>query len=431
MAWGYTPSFSQRLPPPRRLTIEELLAQYQQPEPEPAPEPIRSIRDLPDEERKRARLNSLFAGMAAIGGGLQTGQWGRAAEGGLQNITAIEDQALGSVNARQRADYERRVAQQGQEAQAAKRRQETEAVYGMYQKVVDGENPDSPFAKRAELAAREGSMSKLVEQLDQKPQRGDARARGLDPDRWDTLQQMNEELKAEVERRKAAADWVAEQKRLAEKAKLENDAKLELERQQKAESLDNYYQAPPQYEPLSRVAAREELVQGIRDRHEAIRSAGTAGALPGQLHQMRDGSWALIRPADAEHPKPWADPIDGQPQIDGKLGYFMKDGVRYVQNVDHPEVGAVEVETFEKGTDQAPTLDRLRHPDRFAPTEDRKIKVTIPGDPHPERTLEQRVVDVQGAIGALSPAELAAVAESLKTMLPRDVVAEIKRRRGR
>jgi len=361
MAWGFQGGygFSQRLPPPRRLTIEELLAQYQQPEMPEAPEPINSVRDLPQVERRRARMQSLFAGMAALGAGLQSGNFSRGAEGGMQNIAAIEADALGAANARQQADYRQKVQQAGVEAQMAQHRQQAEAIYGMFEKVTENEDPESAFVKRAELAAREGSMAKLAEQLNEKPQREAARARGLNPDAWDTLETMNAELKAEIERRKAAADWESEKGRLTERQKLENDAKLELERQQKAEGLDNYYQAPAQFEPLSRIAARERLVQSIRAQF-AEKNGSVPGAIKARLGQAPNGLWGLIEPPNEENPKGKFTPIDGQPVKEGKLTKFMYNGEPYIMNEARPELGAIPMKVYGEGDEKAPSLNELR-----------------------------------------------------------------------
>lgn len=57
-------------------------------------------------------------------------------------------------------------------------------------------------------------------------------------------------------------------------------------------------------------------------------------------------------------------------------------------------------------------------------------KLSIPGDPNPDRPLSQRVIDVEAEVGNLTPAERTQAERLLRTMLPRDVVAGIRRARG-
>lgn len=59
-------------------------------------------------------------------------------------------------------------------------------------------------------------------------------------------------------------------------------------------------------------------------------------------------------------------------------------------------------------------------------------RVTIPGDPEPNRPLEMRVQDVVAAFGGkLPPAVLDQVRRDLRTKLPREVVAQIRAAMGR
>jgi hypothetical protein len=230
---------------------------------------------------------------------------------------------------------------------------------GFYNQIADAEPEGSPFVARAEQAARAGDMASLEKMAQQEPYRKYARSKGADPDAWDTQQQLQAQLKDLLERQSIETLSGPKAAAAAATAKAEQDARLPGEKELK---LAPSWQAPPQYEPLSRIAARTELVQSIEDKHAAARAAATAsaGGIIGKVQRMRDGTWALIRPADAAHPKAWADPIDGQPAADGKLLYFTKDEQRYVQNADHPELGAIPVPVHEAGEKGAPDIATIR-----------------------------------------------------------------------
>ena len=360
MFFPFQNSFSAQ-PPPKRLTYEEILAhlQPQQAAPE-APTPYGGFGDLPADQQKRGRLDALWAWLAALSGGMTTGRWGQAAGEGTQAIKDIQAGAVRQANAQQEAGYQQQLAATQRKAEQERAKQQASAISGMFTRATANEKPGSPFYEQMADAARKGDMSTVEKGAspETQSQRAAARLRGLDPDSWDTIQTIMAEKKAELEAQRLKMLSGPEAAAAAEKAKAEQDARLPGEMKLK---MAPSYQAPPQYEPLSRVFAREEGIQAIRDRHESSRaSADSAATLPGKLHQMRDGSWALVRPPDAQHPKAWADPIDGQPLADGTLAYFMKDGVRYVQNADRPELGAIEVRTYDAGEEGAPGIQQIR-----------------------------------------------------------------------
>lgn len=359
MPWGFT---SARQPAPQRLTLEELLRlqQEQQYQPSARPAPKRSLSELDAEELRRVRQQSLFAGLAAAGASMQNRNWNIAGQA-VGQIGAMQDQALYDANARQEQAWQAEEEKRAAEYQQRAKQTQQAAIYGMYQRAAEGEQPDSPWVARAEAAARAGNMSELATMAspEVKGKRASARAHGYDPDAWDTNERLTQELAAELKRQQDAAAWVEEKARLDEKAKMENDARLALEEEERKRRLGIYKPPdPPQYEPLERVAAREELVQSIRDKHQQ------QGASVTRIGQLPNGLWAEIHRADETHPRGWVVPIDGQPEVKGKLTSYSKDGTRYVINQDRPDLGALAVKEFEEGEEGAPTIQQLMRPQK-------------------------------------------------------------------
>lgn len=255
-----------REPAPRRLTREELLglATFR---PTPRPAPITDLRDLEGDDRRRAQQESVFAGLASLGAAMSSGRYDRLGAG-LGDVQAAQQGVLADVNARQDAAWQEGEQRRAVEYEEAERQQKASALYGMYQKVIAGE-PEGAFTVRAETAARTGSMAELAGMLQEKPKRAAARAKGYNPDAWDVNSRLEEELKAEIKRAQAQKDWEeGEKARLEEKARMEREAEVEKERALREESLGRYEPPdPPQYEPLSRIAARTELVESIQAKH--------------------------------------------------------------------------------------------------------------------------------------------------------------------
>lgn len=360
MPWGLPPRSSWREPAPQRLSLDELLKLQRSFQPAPRPEAIRSLSDLDPEDRRRVQQQSLWQGLAAAGASMQANDW-RYAGQAAGDIAGMQDQALAEANARQEQDWQREQERQAAEFQNRAKQQQTAAVYGMYERAVEGEAPDSPFVARAEAAARAGNMSELatLASPEVKGKRAGARAKGYDPDAWDTNERLTQELAAELDRQKAAASEAQELERRRKEAEIDQAAKIAQEEALRAKGLGTYKPPdPPQYEPLSRVAAREELVQSIRDKHQ--RQAGSVT----RIGQLSNGLWAEIHRADEEHPRGWVVPIDGQPEVKGKLTSYSKDGTRFVINQDRPDLGAVAVKEFEEGDEGAPTVQQLMRPQR-------------------------------------------------------------------
>lgn len=252
MAWSGTygfgngGGFTPREPAPRRLTLEELLAlQQQQFEPTPRPAVLDSVSDLDPEAKKRARMESLWAALAAMGSGLSTGNWNNAARG-VGEIQNIQRGAVDEANARAEQQWAQDNQQRAAQMQAEQKRQETSAIYGMYERVTEGEDPESPFVRRAETAAKMGSMAELAKMESQeKPGRTAARARGYNPDSWETSAMIAADIQAELDKRKEAVQLAAELERrkaldpldvalAGQKEVAQQNARLPVERELKA-----------------------------------------------------------------------------------------------------------------------------------------------------------------------------------------------------
>lgn len=352
-----------RQPPPRRLTAEELAAFLDRGGAEPSrPAPLTGISQLQGDDRKQAQLGSLWAGLSALGTGI-SGHWDRAAAQGLPAIQEAQDRAVAGANARQQAGYEASLedfkAKQADQQQKAV----TGGLMGYLNQIYDAEPPGSPFVARAEQAAKMGDMGAIEKLAQMEPQRNYARAQGVDPDSKDayaTMQELQAKLKGHLDALAMQQTNPVKTEQAAAEAKAVQDARLPGE---KALKLAPSYQAPPQYEPLSRIAARTELVQGIEDKHAALRAAAKEGTnIPGRLGQAPDGTWGWLAPPTAANPAPTFTPIDGQPKKAGGLSHFQKDGVPYVWNPAKPELGAIEVQTHEAGEKGAPTFKDLNPP---------------------------------------------------------------------
>lgn len=342
---GYGASY--REPAPRRLsrlTLEELVGALGEPAatPAPRPAPVTSLRDLQGPDRRQAQTESLWTGLAALGANVSGDR--RGAMAGLGAIQEAQDRALAGANARQEATWQAENERRAAEAAQAKKRQEAAALYGMYERVTEGEDPASPFAERAETAARAGSMSELEKLGAERPMRDAARAKGYNPDAWETATKLQEELKAQLDRAKAQTAWdEGEKARMAEKAQMERDAKLAEEKALREAGLGVY--RPPQYEPPEHAAAVAEAQARARAKVEG----GGAGGIKGRLGQAPGGQWGWLTPPDPTNPRGKFVPIDGQPVAQGGKHIFTVDGVPYFIDQAHPEAGAFEIPVKEPG----------------------------------------------------------------------------------
>lgn len=349
---AYRPSY-QREPAPQRLTLEELLAQQEHFQPAPPPQEMRSLSDLDPDERQRVKWEGLWTGIGALGASMSTGNYGNLTQGAQQAL-AIRDDAIAQANDRAERQYQQEQATAAQDFQAQRDKTQQAAIYGMYQKAVEGEDPAGPFASKAEAFARAGNMSALegMASPDTKSMRADARSKGYNPDAWSTHDRLTAELAAEVKRQNEAGDWAGEKSRKQEALDMATAADLAKQEEERRRKLGQY--APPkpqQYESPEHAAAVAEAVEQVRAKYRAQGVGGGEAGRFGGLVRMQGEKAVLIKPPDATHKESYVVPIAGQPQEVNGFSYFMgADKKRYVQDKEHPELGAFEVDMHEKGS---------------------------------------------------------------------------------
>lgn len=307
MPWGRS---SWREPAPQRLTLDELLELQRSFQPAPRPEAVRSLSDLDPEDRRRVQQQSLWEGLAAAGASMQAGDW-RYAGQAAGDIARMQEGALQDANARREAEWQNEQQRRAAEFQQQEKETQTAAIYGMYERAVEGEAPDSPFVARAEAAARAGNMSELatLASPEVKGKRAGARAKGYDPDAWDTNERLTQELAAELERQKAAAAEAQELERKRKEAAIEQEAAIAQEK-----AMRELGPAPQWMPPLSRIEAEE----AIRERHRASSTGATqrimeANGVPG-LAQIDPATGSLK----------WT-PASGVPDPPGKVQVFKNE----------------------------------------------------------------------------------------------------------
>lgn len=425
---GGTGGFSPREPAPRRLTLEELLElqRQQQYQPTPRPEPIGSISELDPDARRRARLDSVWTALAAMGSGLSTGNWQNAARG-VGDIRAIQEGALDEANARAEQEWARENQELAAQAQAEQQRQKTAALYGMYEKVVEGE-PDGPFAQRAEAAAKAGSMSELSELYGQKPKRSAIRAKGLDPDSWDANDRIQAELQAELAKQKAAAELEA---KVTERKALDP---LDVELAGKKETAQQNARLPVERELKAIWVAAEKEIARYR---AGLASGGAGGAGGGGasgkssvpvLAPWPGGGKILIdREATLQAGQPVGVVIPGAVQLKWVQGN-LNDGVpTRIFNADTMElVGEVDMETG-KVTSRLP---KTKVPSPLAPGA--APPAPSPASSVPPKVIEARMAAVAKSIGGFPNA---AVRDQVRRDVeaghtPQYILEQIRKARG-
>lgn len=338
--WNAPFRSSYRQPAPRRLTLEELLAQEEEFKPAPRPDPVRSVRDLDPEARRTARQQSLWAGLASMGASMSSGDW-RYAGNGVGQVQDIEAQALGQANQQREEAWARDQQARAAEIAADQERQRKAALFGVYEKIAAAEPPGSSLVARAETAAMAGSMAELQGLLNEIPKRQAARAKGYDPDAWETSERLQAELKAEIERKEKAAAWQGELQRLKEKEQAEADAELAArEAQNRAGVLFQPRETPAE------AAAKAEAVARVQAKYRE--QSGAAGGVKGSLYKQGE-QIVFAQPPTPEHPRGIVTPLDGQPESVGNLVYFSAGNKRYVQDKRDPTGAAYEVPVLREG----------------------------------------------------------------------------------
>lgn len=330
-----------RPPPPKRLTIEDILGM--QADAPTKPVPITSLGDLQGGDRTRAQQNSLWAGLAALGSGISNNFRGESAASGVGQVQAAQQQVIDSTNARNTAQYTADAADAAAKQEDQQKQAAAAGVMGMYNKIADSEPPDSPFLAQATAAAKAGSMSDLEKMATQEPMRVAARAQGRDPDAWDTNQRLQAELKDALEAQNIRTlsgpksdAAVAQEQALAgpklaaavAEAKARQDALMPGE---KALKLAPSYQQPLQLPPISYEAAKAAAIAAARAPYEKASLAQPRLIKSGD--QWGTGS---IGPDGA----PVFTPMKGQPKtIGGKHYYSDGNGTQWVAGLDpdHPD----------------------------------------------------------------------------------------------
>ena len=276
---------------------------------------------------------------------MTTGRWGPAAAEGTAAIQGIQANAVKQANVTQDAAYQTQLAAAQQKAEQERTRQQAAALSGMYNRATANEDPMSPFAQAAADAAQRGDMSALEKMAspETQSQRAQAKARGLNPDAWDTIEQLKATLKDNLAAQSlrtlagptadAAALKVStlsgpEATAAALKAKAEQDAKMPGEM---ALKLAPSYQQPLQLPPISYEAAKAAAVAAAKAPYEKASLAQPRLIKSGD--QWGTGS---IGPDGA----PLFTPMKGQPKtVGGKHYYSDGSGTQWVAGLDpdHPD----------------------------------------------------------------------------------------------
>lgn len=418
MAFDFLNSFGSQ-PPPKRLTYEEILAHLQPPAAPEAPTPYGGFGDLSEDQQRGGKLDALWAGLAALSSGMTSGHWGQAATQGTGAIQDIQANAVHRANAQQESAYQAKLAAAQQKAEQERAKQQAAALAGMYNRATVNEDPAGPFAQQAADAAQRGDMSALEKMAspETQSQRASAKARGLNPDAWDSIEQLKATLKDNIAKQSLETLSGPEAAAAAAKAKAEQEARLPGEMRLK---MAPSYQAPTQYEPLERIAARTELVESIHDRHEGKRAAGEAGVFGGKVYKQGE-QLVIVKPPDAKHPEAYAVAVTGQAEVGDSIYYRTSEGRTLAGDKRRPDLGVFEIPQHEIG-DKG-----------YKKGFDELFKKSRPGaaggSPPPARSVDQKVGDIQNVVGQhLPPAVLVEIKKDLAAgRLPRDIVADLYR----
>jgi hypothetical protein len=299
------------------LTLADLWAPTPATEYPAPPERARSYKDLGPEGSKALRREILLRAAMAFGG--RPGDIGQNLAGAAMDVDDWQRKQVAGENARRDDEYGRSLQKTKFEAarheEEFANEQKKAAAKGRLEAVEAIARAEPQWLQRAEAAALAGDDVALRKMADEADDRRAMRSQGYDPD--DPFVD---------ERTKAAIQTEAEAERARTREEVQN---------QGAVSLDAYwrehgkYQAPPQWEPLDRIAARTELVEGIRDKHQESRGGdrnkiGKQGKVWVEFVPGEDGFTAR--------------PIPGVEE-DGKYTTGTVDGRRVVWETERPELG--------------------------------------------------------------------------------------------
>lgn len=232
--------------PRYRVGLEDLY----QPSPEAAypaaPDWIDSVRDLPGEQRRALRQQAILQAAFAIGRGGQTGEIGTALAGAALQGQDEQARMIAQARSQQEHDYARardeaefKQRQDAQHVAEAAKKEQAQALLGLYQRVVDA---DPALADQAEIAVRQGDMSTLGKLYGQEiPRRQWFREHGMDPDDPVGAERLKQQLEIEEAGKKREAD---------------DKARLAYEEELRKRGLGTYYQDPLERERLDLMRSR-------------------------------------------------------------------------------------------------------------------------------------------------------------------------------
>jgi hypothetical protein len=349
--------------PRRELSLADLWQQQQALQyPEP-PSMLSSYREIGGDANRDLRREAILRAAMALGG--NPGDIGQNLVAGAADLSDWQRRRLAEENARREEQYGRDL--QRFKVEQANRDLETQNQEG--RRVAEGKlalvkaisSIEPAWAERAEALAMSGDDVALRQMAKDVERNRKLREMGHDP----TDPFIEKRIEAQIQTEE-------EGKRVAAREAAESEAQKELDMYWRQHGK---YQAPQQYEPLDRIAARTEMVEGIRLRYDQKRDAlkGTGTTSDGAKIGKQGDLWGEIRPGVNGGPPEFI-PAAGQRDL-GNYTRFSIDGRIYQIDKTDPSGEAFEVKMNE-------------------------------GPPPPKQTMDQKVQKVAGLLGRpLTPEE--------------------------
>lgn len=327
----------------RELTLEDLWrpsAQVQYPAP---PEMAGSFGDLGRDAASERRREALLRAAMAFGG--RPGDIGANLAGAASDLSAWEKRRIAEENGRRDEGYGRdlqrfKVEQANRDLEVQDQEGERTAR-GRLALVKEISAIEPEWAERAEGLALSGDEVALRQMLKDVEKNRQYREAGYDP--YDPF--VEERIKQRIQ-----ADETIRQREETERLDRESEQKLDAYWQEHGK-----YQAPPQYEPLSRVAEKERMLQGIRLDFEGQRRARFPGAGAKNRIGKQGDVWVEFVPTEGGSFE--ARPIPGQRET-GSYASGVVDGRRVVWDRNKPEGGFWEQPKLEGSPPKPLTMDQ-------------------------------------------------------------------------
>lgn len=380
------------------LSLEDLYQPTPQPVyPEP-PDPLESARDLDEERRRQIRRNLILQLGGAFGAAAQNpGALGSHLARAAAASGDYRDQMLAEANESAARRYQKQRAQVDEEVRRGQLGQEEERRRTGAQTTLDmvseiaGKAPE--LRERAEFAAREGRVEDLRKMLDSLPGRAAYVARGLSPD--DPF--ADEEEKARIARESAVA--------------------------QRREMVDLGIFWEPE-ESVEDVAAKAEAQAAAYARHRRPNDEDDlkprwyeVSGVPGLAEVGEDGA-PVFRPATgAPEPRSRWSIVPGDSSVTPPIP-------PYRVNVDTGETELIDPPFSVSIEGEGNARRRV-----VTPKPKKKAEAGVKGG---ERSVDQKLADVEHVVGGLTP-EARAIARRMlaKGTKPRDVVRYIEEEKKR